>query len=144
MSQIFTFPTCTISLLRSPSISIKLYLTAANVSTLLVLFGDKSEENAKRIKYCKWKAVTIAKEAKAGAGPPAGTSGNVADTSGESGQGSGGFNEPPPPPADNSNFYDDPYAPSSTNYSSAPVEPEPPASPKKEEPEVDFCKGSSP
>ena len=41
-------------------------MACANVSQLLTLFGENSEENIKRIKYSKWKAVTIAKEAKSG------------------------------------------------------------------------------
>lgn len=96
----------------SPSVSIKIYLSAAHVSTLLTLFGDNSEENTKRIKYCKWKAVTIAKEAKSGGGGGGGNS---------SGGGGGGdldeHNAPPPPSYGDSN---DDYAANSSasDYSS--------------------------
>lgn len=94
------------------SVSIKIYLSAAHVSTLLTLFGDNSEENTKRIKYCKWKAVTIAKEAKSGGGGGGGNS---------SGGGGGGdldeHNAPPPPSYGDSN---DDYAANSSasDYSS--------------------------
>lgn len=67
--------------------SIKIYLSAAHVSTLLTLFGDNSEENSKRIKYCKWKAVTIAKEAKAGGGTSGNSGGGGGDGGGISGSG---------------------------------------------------------
>ena len=45
-------------------------MACANVSSLLPLFGDKSEENEKRIKYAKWKAVTISKMPKEPPPPP--------------------------------------------------------------------------
>lgn len=48
----------------------------------MTLFGDNSEENAKRIKYCKWKAVTIAKESKAGGGTSGRSGGTSANNSG--------------------------------------------------------------
>lgn len=85
------------------SVSIKIYLSAAHVSTLLTLFGDNSEENSKRIKYCKWKAVTIAKEAKAGGGG-AGASGGSGGTSGGAG-GEQDDNPNAPPPSYGNNDY---------------------------------------
>lgn len=40
----------------------KLYIAAYTTLQLLVLFGDNSELNSQRIKYCKFKAVSIEKE----------------------------------------------------------------------------------
>lgn len=48
----------------------KLYVTASNVYQILSVFGVDTEENAKRIKYCKWKAVSTFKEAKNEPPPP--------------------------------------------------------------------------
>lgn len=102
-------------------------MACANVSQLLTLFGDNSEENSKRIKYSKWKAVTIAKEAKAGPPqPPAAPTNNDNAFS-------GGY-EPYPPnnqnneDSDYSNYYQPPA--SGPTISAAP---EP-----KEEPELNF------
>lgn len=42
----------------------KLYIAAYTTFQLLVLFGDQSELNSQRIKYCKFKAVALDKEIK--------------------------------------------------------------------------------
>lgn len=47
-------------------VTLKLYVSASNLYQILSAFGPLSEEHAKLSKYCKWKAVTIAKEAKEG------------------------------------------------------------------------------
>jgi len=133
------------------SIAIKLYLACANVSQLLTLFGENTEENAKRIKYSKWKAVTIAKEVKEGVWPKtqARDDENHNDNSAEDDELFAGY---PPPPSSAGNNQNHEYSDfSSTKFepgeSRIPPEPKPRGSiasapAPTEEPELDFGKCS--